>query len=162
MTPKITSGMPFADLARKDAAARASAPAAPRPRPTHEYDPLRVSALAYQHLGADSIPLDAAYQMISCIQRLLSDDDFTRIRAFAEAAFHPDHASEAEPYVQTRMRWSRALDKHLGEQRLSTGLQTAHIMLHCIKDLLTPGEMRQFLTFVDAAYSIPDVEAAAC
>lgn len=51
-----------------------------------------------------AFPLDAAYQMISCIQRLLSDDDFARIRAFASAAFHPDHASEGEPFIRTRMR----------------------------------------------------------
>ncbi|AKL68119.1 hypothetical protein M444_24875 [Streptomyces sp. Mg1] len=150
--------MPFA---LKDTAADASAPAAPRPRPSHKYDPMRVSFLAYEHLGDESIPLDAAYQMISCLQRVLSDDDFARIRAFAAAAFHPDHASEDEAFIQTRMRWSRALDKHLGEERLSAGLQSAHIMLHCIKDLLTRDEMRQFLAFVDAAYSLPDTKTVA-
>ena len=50
---------------------------------------MRVSFLTYDHLGDERIPLDAAYQMISCIQRVLSDDDFARIRAFAAAAFHP-------------------------------------------------------------------------
>ncbi|WP_330347760.1 hypothetical protein [Streptomyces sp. NBC_00582] len=101
-----------------------------------------------------------AYQMISCIQRLLSDDDFARIRAFAAAAFHPDHALEGEPFIRTQMRWSRAADEHLGEDSLNEGLWTAHIMLHCIKDLLASDEMRRFLTFVDAAYSHPDAEAA--
>jgi hypothetical protein len=159
MAPKIIDSMPFAHLARKDTAA-ASAPAAPRPRPTREYDPLQVSALAYEYLGAESIPLDAAYQMIVCIQRLLSDDDFDRIRAFAAAAFHPDHALKGEPFIRTQMRWSRACDEHLGEDRLAEGPQTAHLMLHCIKDLLAPDEMRRFLAFVDAAYSCPDAEVA--
>lgn len=97
--------------------------------------------------------------MIVTIQRSLADDDFDRIRAFAEAAFHPDHASEDENFVWTQMRWSRAANHHLGEDPLNEGLRTAHLMLHCIKDLLAPEQMRKFLAFVDAAYR-PDTETA--
>lgn len=160
MTPIApTTGMPFAHLAHKstDDAQAGKKPLRPKPG----YNPLRVSALAFQYLGDEGVALDAAYQMIQIIQRLLHEDDFVRLRAFAAAAFHPDHATEGEAFHFTQMRWSRAADKHLGEERLSEELQTAHLMMHCIKDLLTADEFRRFLTFVEAAYGQPSTEPAA-
>lgn len=119
---------------------------------------MRVSAVAYQHLGDEGLALEAAYQMILCIRQLLDDDDFTRIRAFAAAAYHPDHTPDDDHPVWTQLHWSQSAREHLGPVPHHEGLRTAHAMMHCINGMLAPDEIVRVLDFLDAAYSRPEAQ----
>ncbi|MFF7019921.1 hypothetical protein ACFY97_02690 [Streptomyces klenkii] len=161
--PTSTSqgGKPFGRPAQTSADDSSSTPSLTERRLArrHTNDSLRVSALAYQHLGDEGPALDAAYQMTQCIARLLDAGDFARFRAFAAAAYHPDiptpDGSSRSWAAQCRI--FGAAEEHLGEHP-SAELKVAHLMMNCIHTMLTDGELRQFLTFFEAAYGQPDAD----
>lgn len=119
-------------------------------------DNLHISAMASQHLGDSGPTVDACYQMLRIIERLLPNEDLSRFLAFFLAAYEPDpdaRDSRLSAFREKKWRINRAAHEHLGEE-LSEEINAAWQMTSCIDVMLKPEQLFALTTFIRAAYGI--------
>lgn len=154
--------MPFDHLTAASSETQPEPLSVRRRRRSRLQDSIRISALAYEHLGDNGAALEASYQMIRTIQSLLDEDDFKKSLDFFNTAFGPLTPEQKERdsfYERTPHRQMRAATNHFGDE-LSEELSVTYQMMYCMGQMLGDEGLPKFLNFIEAAYLCPDAEVA--